>query len=140
MLNLFLRTVDVLGLQTLRPPLYLKLNLRAFLKRPVAGHLDGREVDKNIFATGALDKSIALRGVKPFHNTLFSHYLILLFKPLFTRAAPVKRLNVRSKLRLFSHGIFLHRNQGNHINELYCGGLRSKLKVDEKELILCENN
>jgi len=69
-----LRAVDVLGLQTLGPALYLKLNLRAFLKRPVAGHLDGREVDKNILAAGALNKSIALGGVKPFHNTLFSHY------------------------------------------------------------------
>jgi len=28
----------------------------------------------DILAAGALDKSIALGGVKPFHNTLFSHY------------------------------------------------------------------
>ena len=74
-----LRTVDVFGLQAFRSALHLELNLRAFFKRPVAGHLDGREVDKHIFATGALDKSIAFGGIKPFHYTLFSHYLILLF-------------------------------------------------------------
>src|SRR5580700_4256867 len=87
-----LRTVDVLRLQTLRAALHFKLDLRTFLKRPVTGHLDGREVNKNIFAAGALDKSIAFRGVKPFHNTLFSHYLILLFNSVFTVGAPVKRL------------------------------------------------
>jgi hypothetical protein len=37
-------------------------------------------VDKHIFAAGTLDKSIAFRGVKPFHYTLFSHYLFLLFE------------------------------------------------------------
>jgi hypothetical protein len=31
-------------------------------------------VDKYILAAGPLDKSVALGGVKPFHNTLFSHY------------------------------------------------------------------
>jgi hypothetical protein len=30
-------------------------------------------VDKYIFATRALDKSIALGGIKPFHYTFFSH-------------------------------------------------------------------
>jgi hypothetical protein len=36
-------------------------------------------VDKYIFATGALDKSITLGGIKPFHYTFFSHYVNLLF-------------------------------------------------------------
>jgi hypothetical protein len=36
-------------------------------------------VHKHILAAGSLDKSVALGGVKPFHNTLFSHYLFLLF-------------------------------------------------------------
>jgi hypothetical protein len=29
---------------------------------------------KHIVATGALDKSITLGGIKPFHNTFFFHY------------------------------------------------------------------
>ena len=32
-------------------------------------------MDKYILAAAPLDESIAFRGVKPFHNTLFSHYL-----------------------------------------------------------------
>jgi hypothetical protein len=88
-------------LQAFRASLHFKLNLRAFFKRPVAGHLDGREMNKHIFAAGTLNKSIAFGGVKPFHNTLFSHYLILLFNLVFTRAAPVKRANVRSNFGYF---------------------------------------
>jgi hypothetical protein len=42
-------------------------------------------VDEHIFAAGALDKSIALGGVKPFDDTLFSHYLI---SPLSLPAGP----------------------------------------------------
>jgi hypothetical protein len=33
-------------------------------------------VNEHILAAGPLDKSIALGGVKPFDDTLFSHYLI----------------------------------------------------------------
>jgi len=29
---------------------------------------------ENVFAARSLDESITLGGVKPFHNTLFSHY------------------------------------------------------------------
>ena len=55
-------------------------DLRTLLKRPVAIHLDRREMHKHIIPIGSLDKSIAFGGVKPFHNTLFSHYVILLFR------------------------------------------------------------
>jgi hypothetical protein len=30
-------------------------------------------MDEHIVAIGALDKSVTLGGVKPFHNTFFSH-------------------------------------------------------------------
>jgi hypothetical protein len=33
---------------------------------------------KHIIAVGPLDKSVALCGIKPFHDTFFSHYLYLL--------------------------------------------------------------
>jgi hypothetical protein len=29
---------------------------------------------ENVIAVGTLDKAIALSGIKPFHNTFFSHY------------------------------------------------------------------
>jgi hypothetical protein len=31
-------------------------------------------VDKDIIAAAALDKTVSLSGVEPFHNTFFSHY------------------------------------------------------------------
>ena len=36
--------------------------------------LNSRKVNEHVVAAGPLDKSIAFSGVKPFHNTLFSHY------------------------------------------------------------------
>jgi hypothetical protein len=72
-----LRTIDVLCLQSLRAAFDFELNLCTFLQRPVTVHLDGGKVDEHIIAIGALDKSIALRGVKPFHYTFFSHYYLL---------------------------------------------------------------
>src|ERR1700719_4456618 len=74
-----LRPVNVLGLEAFWTSLHLELHLRAFFKCPVAGHLNGRKVDKHILAAGSLNEAIALGGVKPFHNTLFSHYSVLLF-------------------------------------------------------------
>jgi hypothetical protein len=68
----------ILGLQTLRAPLHLELHLRTFVQSPVTVHLDRGEVNKHVIAVGALDEAIALGGVKPFHNTFFSHYSILL--------------------------------------------------------------
>ncbi len=74
-----LGAIHILCLEPLGPLLDLELHFGALLERPVAGHLNRREVDEHILAAGALDKSIALCGVKPFHNTLFSHYSYLLF-------------------------------------------------------------
>jgi len=71
---LFLRTVHVLSLQTFGSAFDFELNLRTFLESPVAIHLDRRKMDEHIVAVRALDKSVALCGVKPFHNTFFSHY------------------------------------------------------------------
>src|SRR5271157_2913518 len=75
----FLRASHILGLQAFGAPLHLELDLRAFLKRPISGHLDRREVHKDIISVRALDEAIALRGVKPFHNTFFSHEHLLIF-------------------------------------------------------------
>ena len=72
----WLRAIHIFGLESFGSFFHLKLHLRALFEGPVSGHLDGRKVDEHIFAAGSLDKSIALGGVKPFHNTLFSHYLI----------------------------------------------------------------
>ena len=73
-----LRSIDILGLQALGATLHLELHLRAFFQRSIAIHLDCCEVNKNIIAVRALDEAIALCGVKPFHDTFFSHYSILL--------------------------------------------------------------
>jgi hypothetical protein len=70
----YLRTGDVLGLETLRTSLDLELHLRTLLERPVSIHLDSREVHEYIIAVGPLDEAIALRGVKPFNYAFFSHY------------------------------------------------------------------
>src|SRR5438552_4023419 len=80
-----LGAVDVLRLEPFRTLLHFKFHLRALLQSPVTGHLDGREVNKHILAAGPLDKSIAFCGVKPFDDTLFSHYLI---SPLSLPAGP----------------------------------------------------
>jgi hypothetical protein len=74
MAGLFLRTIHVLSLQTLRSAFYLELNLRTLFESPIPIHLDGRKMDEHIITVRALDKAIALSGVKPFHNTFFSHY------------------------------------------------------------------
>jgi hypothetical protein len=86
-----LRAVDAFSLQALWTSLYFKLNLRAFFECPIAGHLDGREVDKHIFAAGPLDESIAFGGVKPFHYTLFSHCFLSPVQSFFARSASQAR-------------------------------------------------
>ena len=75
MLVYTLRTGDVLSLEALWTSLDLELHLRTLFERPVPVHLDRRKVHEHIIAVGTLDKSVALGGVKPFHNTFFSHYL-----------------------------------------------------------------
>jgi hypothetical protein len=69
-----LRSIDILGLQTLGAALNLELHLRTFFQRPIAIHLNRRKVYKHVIAVSALDKPVALCGVKPFHDTFFSHY------------------------------------------------------------------
>jgi hypothetical protein len=64
---------NILGLQSLRSLLHLELHLQAFFQRSVTAHLNRCEVNKNVIAVGALDESITLGGVKPFHGTFFSH-------------------------------------------------------------------
>jgi hypothetical protein len=73
--GLYLRIANVLSLQALGPAFHLELYLRTLLERAVSVHLDRREVHEHIIAVRALDDTIALCGVKPFHNTFFSHYL-----------------------------------------------------------------
>jgi len=68
----------ILGLQAFGATLHLELHLRAFFQCSIPVHLDCCEVNKNIIAVRALDEAIALGGVKPFHDTFFSHYSILL--------------------------------------------------------------
>ena len=70
---IFLNSCYVLGLQTFGTLLHLELNLRALIQGTVSRCLDSRKVDKYVIARGALDKTIALRGVEPFHDTFFSH-------------------------------------------------------------------
>jgi len=69
-----LDSIHVLGLQAFGTLLDLELNLRTFIQASVPVCLNGREMHKHIVATGALDKSITLGGIKPFHNTFFFHY------------------------------------------------------------------
>src|ERR1700730_11893540 len=73
-----LRSTYILGLQALGATLHLELHLRTFFQCSIAVHLDCCEVNKNIIAVRALDEPVALCGVKPFHDTFFSHYSILL--------------------------------------------------------------
>jgi hypothetical protein len=70
---------NVLRLQALGPPLDFEFHFGAFLQSPVAGHLNGGKVNEHIFSARPLDESITLRGVKPLHYTLFSHYPISYF-------------------------------------------------------------
>jgi len=71
-----LRSINILGLQTFGAALNLELHLRAFFQRPIAVHLNRRKMYKHIIAVSALDKPVALGGVKPFHDTFFSHYFV----------------------------------------------------------------
>jgi hypothetical protein len=73
--------VHVLGLEAFGAFLDLKLYFRALLQTPVAGHLDCGKMNKDVLAARSLDESIAFRGVKPFNDTLFSHYNFSYFFP-----------------------------------------------------------
>lgn len=73
-----LRSRYVLGLQSFGTFLHLKFHFAAFVQGPVSGHLDGRKVNEHVLTVGPLDESIAFCGIKPFHDTFFSHCLFLL--------------------------------------------------------------
>ncbi len=73
-----LQTADVLGLQPFGALLHLELHFRALVKRTITVRLDGRKMDEYIVTAVALDETIALGGVKPLHNTFFSHFVFLL--------------------------------------------------------------
>src|SRR5215831_13231770 len=66
---LILRLLDVRSLLTLRTIDDLELHLFPFAEGLEAGALDRREVDKNIFATLASNKSIALAIIEPLDRT-----------------------------------------------------------------------
>ena len=63
----------VLGLQTFWSLLHLELHLRAFIQGTITVRLDRRKVNEYVVAARSLDKSIALGGIKPLHNTFFLH-------------------------------------------------------------------
>jgi hypothetical protein len=67
---------DILSLQAFWTSLHLKLHLYAFIQRTIPIHLDRRKMYKHVLAVGALNEPIALGGVKPFHNSFFSHNAI----------------------------------------------------------------
>src|SRR5579871_1707961 len=70
-----LQSAHVLGLQTFGALLDLEFNLRAFIQTAVPVGLDGREMHKHVVTAGTLDKSVALCGIKPFHNAFsFTYY------------------------------------------------------------------
>ena len=85
-----LQPANVLGLQPLGALLYLELHFGTFIERPVSVRLDRREVDKYIIAAAALDKTVSLCGVEPFHNTFFSHYFSPNAKACHGRLGPKK--------------------------------------------------
>src|SRR3974377_1261283 len=71
-----LRPRNVLGLQSLWTFLHLEFHFATFVQSTVARHLDGGEVHEHVLTVGPLDETIALSGVKPFHDTFFSHCYI----------------------------------------------------------------
>src|SRR6266852_6334424 len=59
----------VLGLQTFWPLLHLELHLRTYIQRTITVRLDCRKVNEYVVAARSLDKSVALGGIKPLHDT-----------------------------------------------------------------------
>ena len=57
-------------LEAFRPLQQIELNRFALVQRAVTVLLDGGEMDKNIFAGGALDKTISLSPVEPLYCCL----------------------------------------------------------------------
>jgi len=69
---------DVLRLEALRTLTDLELNKLTLVQRLIAIHLDGGEVNEDVFPRLTLDETISLRCVEPLHHTLFSSQRCLL--------------------------------------------------------------
>src|ERR1039457_6962009 len=64
---------NVFRLQALRAFLDYKRHTRALVERAITAGFDSGEMDENVLAILALDKSEAFCGVKPLHGTCFFH-------------------------------------------------------------------
>jgi hypothetical protein len=73
---------DVGRLRTLRALFDIELNLLSFLQVPETVALNGREMDKNVLSTFALDKAEALVTIEPLDRTsyAFRHCICLLWQ------------------------------------------------------------
>jgi hypothetical protein len=69
----WLERLNVGSLQTLGAADNLEFNGLPLVEGAVAVRLDGGEMDENVLAALALDKSKALAGIKPLHCSLFFH-------------------------------------------------------------------
>ena len=80
---------NVRGLQPLGTLGYFELNRLPFVQRFIPLRLNGGEVDEDVLAGLALNKSESLAGIEPLHCSLFSQlvshfnlsYLMLSFPP-----------------------------------------------------------
>jgi hypothetical protein len=63
---------DVFCLEALGALADLKLHKLAFVQRFIPIHLDGREVNEDVFSRLSLNEPVPLRRVEPLHHTLFS--------------------------------------------------------------------
>src|SRR5437762_240740 len=68
-----LRQVDLFGLQTLGSGLHHEGDAAALIEGPVAGRLNGRKMDENVFAILSRDESKSFSGVKPLYCSCFFH-------------------------------------------------------------------
>src|SRR5215831_1834332 len=64
----------VFGLKSLGTLFHLELHFSAFVQATITVSLNGGKVNEDVVATGPLDETVTLGGVKPFHNTFFLHY------------------------------------------------------------------
>ena len=83
-----LKAGNILRLQAFGALADLEFNSLPFVQGFVPVHLNGRKMDENVLTRLALNETIALAGVEPFHCSLFSHcyylalsYLRFSFRP-----------------------------------------------------------
>ncbi len=70
--GLLLSPGDVAGLKAFRPLHQIVLDCLTFVQSAIAAFLNGGEMYEHIFSRGALDKTISLRAIEPFHRTFFT--------------------------------------------------------------------